>query len=334
MSKLSICVPTYNREKFLKHTLETIIPQITNNDVEIIISDNASTDGTEKYVKALSSEYSFLRYSRNEKNLGMDYNAYECIKRSSSEYCWMFSDDDLLLPGAVEKVLSIIEEYDANFIYVNHAGFLDGEDYKVVLKRGKNKQDIIYEDGEKMIRDLVLNHFTSLIYKKDLALGLGNILEEYKKLDFTHGYSLYLATYIVLMNTGPFVFVGRIYISVRNLPFSKASYSPLTILVDIAKHYQILNKKGIISDYTEHYIVNWFMRGFYRIILPMKCFNEPPGYTKEMEKLIMSLCSKYETYRFYIYPSLALPKWVLILPYWLGRTIKGIVRKFFKLSPF
>ncbi len=335
MPNLSICIPTYNRQETLKQTIETILPQICDNDIEIIISDNASTDATEKYVRQLTNNNKSIKYFRNETNLGMDFNAYECIKRSASEYCWMFSDDDLLLPGAVKKVLSIIEKYKPNFIFTNHAGFMDGaEDYMSVLTRKKDLEDIVYDDGEKLIRDYILNHFTAIIYKKETVIKYDYILTEYKELNFTHGYSLYLGTYVLLTNPGPFVFIGKICVSVRTLSLSKATYNPLTILLDMAKHYQILNKKGLVSDLTEHYVLNWHMRGFYKIILPMKCFNMPPGYTKEMESLIIKLCGKYETFRFYIYPCLVLPKWILIVPYWCGRTIKGMLRKALGLSPF
>ena len=58
MTLLSICIPTYNREKYLQDTLESIVSQDifkNTNDVDIVISDNASTDGTrelvEKYLK-------------------------------------------------------------------------------------------------------------------------------------------------------------------------------------------------------------------------------------------------------------------------------------------
>jgi abequosyltransferase len=57
---LSICIPTYNREKYLRRLLDSIVFQkefIDTNDVEIVIADNASTDSTEELVNEYTKKY-------------------------------------------------------------------------------------------------------------------------------------------------------------------------------------------------------------------------------------------------------------------------------------
>ena len=67
---VSIGLPVYNGETFLKDTLESILQQTFSN-FELIISDNASTDATEKICKSFASKDERIRYHRNESNLGL-----------------------------------------------------------------------------------------------------------------------------------------------------------------------------------------------------------------------------------------------------------------------
>jgi glycosyltransferase involved in cell wall biosynthesis len=69
---LSICIPTYNREKYLQECLESIVHQegFNINDIEIVISDNASQDGTTKLVESFKQKYPNIQYFRNAENIG------------------------------------------------------------------------------------------------------------------------------------------------------------------------------------------------------------------------------------------------------------------------
>lgn len=69
--QLSICIPTYNRLKYLKELLPGLIAQIDaaqEGAVELVVSDNVSTDGTADYLKAIKRDY--FRFWTNESNVG------------------------------------------------------------------------------------------------------------------------------------------------------------------------------------------------------------------------------------------------------------------------
>lgn len=106
--KLSICIPTYNRAKFIGETLESIISQAGDN-VEIVIVDGASTDNTTQIVDGYRKKFRNLAYFRSEKNMGVDRDMAKTIEFARGQYCWMFSDDDLLKPGAIKTILKEIE---------------------------------------------------------------------------------------------------------------------------------------------------------------------------------------------------------------------------------
>lgn len=105
--KISICIPTHNRARFIGETLESIIFQATD-DVEIVIVDGASTDNTTEVVQRFQQKFKNLIYYRGEKNMGIDRDMAKTVELSHGEYCWLFSDDDLLKPGAVKRILQEI----------------------------------------------------------------------------------------------------------------------------------------------------------------------------------------------------------------------------------
>ena len=106
---LSICIPTYNRCNYLEDTLKSIIVQLTP-EVEIVISDNASTDETGLIIGEFSRKYKNVRYSRAEKNNGPDANFLRVVSLGQGEYCWLLSDDDTIKPGGIATILQAIKD--------------------------------------------------------------------------------------------------------------------------------------------------------------------------------------------------------------------------------
>lgn len=115
--KLSICIATRNRGGFIGETLDSIALQCTD-EVEIVVLDGASTDNTEEVVLAHQRRTPALRYYRNETNGGVDRDYDAVVGLATGHYCWLMSDDDLLLPGAVDAVLAAIAR-DYSLIVVN-----------------------------------------------------------------------------------------------------------------------------------------------------------------------------------------------------------------------
>ena len=103
--KLSVCIATLNRARFLKETLDSILGQ-ANDEVEVVILDGASSDGTEEVVHDLQRRFPYIRYIRRGKAMGVDRDFDAAVQHARGEYCWLLCDDDVLKPGAVARVLS------------------------------------------------------------------------------------------------------------------------------------------------------------------------------------------------------------------------------------
>ena len=103
---LSICIPTYNRARYLKELLDILIPQldrIHSDNVELIISENCSTDETFDLCKSIARPS--VRFWRNEINIGGDRNFLKCIQEAKGEYVWLIGDDDIVDQCGVDHVV-------------------------------------------------------------------------------------------------------------------------------------------------------------------------------------------------------------------------------------
>lgn len=107
--KVSIGLPVYNGEKYLREAIDSILAQ-TFTDFELIISDNASTDSTEMICREYEATDSRIRYLRNEKNIGGSNNHNRVFELSRGQYFHWFSDDDLYAPEFLAKSVKVLDE--------------------------------------------------------------------------------------------------------------------------------------------------------------------------------------------------------------------------------
>src|SRR6202035_840737 len=112
---LTIAIPTYNRAWCLRELLPIIADELKNQPrVELIISDNASPDETPSVIQDFMAPGPRVRSIRHPQNIGPDANFLQCFEQARGKYVWIFSDDDLIVPGGIAKLLSYCAagEYD------------------------------------------------------------------------------------------------------------------------------------------------------------------------------------------------------------------------------
>jgi glycosyltransferase involved in cell wall biosynthesis len=106
--RVSVGMPVYNGEHFLAGAIESILSQ-TRQDLELVISDNASTDGTERICREFASRDSRVRYYRADKNHGAAWNHNRVFELSRGEYFKWHTDDDLCDPTFIEKCVEVLD---------------------------------------------------------------------------------------------------------------------------------------------------------------------------------------------------------------------------------
>ncbi|RED18281.1 glycosyltransferase family 2 protein [Pontivivens insulae] len=120
--KLSICIPTYNRARHLENCLQSIVDAAgdTVSEFEVCVSDNGSDDGTAGVVARFLDQLP-LKHNRNKQNLGIPRNFLKVVSLAEGEFAWLVGDDDLVLPGAIDRICEIVANNDVDHIYVNAA---------------------------------------------------------------------------------------------------------------------------------------------------------------------------------------------------------------------
>lgn len=106
--RVSIGVPVYNGQKYLRFTLDSLIAQ-TYRDLEIIVTDNCSTDSTPQIVQDYADRDSRVRYIRNEKNVGPARNYKVSVDDARGEYFRWNPADDVSAPTFVEKCVEVLD---------------------------------------------------------------------------------------------------------------------------------------------------------------------------------------------------------------------------------
>jgi glycosyltransferase involved in cell wall biosynthesis len=119
---LSLCIPTYERREWIRKCLAACIPQVEAlpaGQVEIVVSDNASPDGTWEVLQAVAADHACLRIHRNpENNYTANFNTV--VQQARGRYAWLMGDDDAPLPGAVARMLAEVQEHPRD-LYLMHA---------------------------------------------------------------------------------------------------------------------------------------------------------------------------------------------------------------------
>lgn len=112
---LSICIPTHHgRAATLAVALDSVLGQLPEppGDVEIVVCDNASADGTGDLVAERTRRHEdALRYHRNDENVGFARNIVLAAERARGRYCWLLGSDDALAPGGLAHVLQTLRAH-------------------------------------------------------------------------------------------------------------------------------------------------------------------------------------------------------------------------------
>ena len=108
MPRVSIGLPVYNGENFLAEAIYSILAQ-TCEDFELIISDNASTDGTSKICLAYAAMDSRIRYYRQLRNRGAIANFNFVYERATGRYFKWAAHDDIIAPTFLERCVDVLE---------------------------------------------------------------------------------------------------------------------------------------------------------------------------------------------------------------------------------
>jgi glycosyltransferase involved in cell wall biosynthesis len=151
-TRVTVCIPTYNRSGYLRQAIESVLAQ-TFQDFSILVSDNASTDDTADVVASFGDPR--IAYVRLDQNVEWYGNFNSSLAAIDAEYTVLLGDDDALLPAFLETTVAVLDAHpQAGMV---HTGFDLVDGGGDVLASGVNWTDGLesdtVEDGDTFIRE-------------------------------------------------------------------------------------------------------------------------------------------------------------------------------------
>ena len=111
MPKVSVIVPNYNYRRFLTKRIDSILAQ-TYQDIEIILLDDCSTDGSQELLKQYSKYPTFVKYLVNDKNSGSPFAQWERgMAFARGEYLWIAESDDYCKNNFLEVMVNALNDH-------------------------------------------------------------------------------------------------------------------------------------------------------------------------------------------------------------------------------
>jgi abequosyltransferase len=315
--KLTIGIPTYNGSKTILTLLNSISSQsFDNSKVEILISNNASSDDTSQIIETFIKENDQLAIKSitNKNNLGFDGNISKLINFASGQYLWIIGDDDYLIENSIKKLLDILKENNSlDFIYTN---------FFIYSKSKKLKSFSIFQHNisSNKVNELFKtigydnNFISSNVFKLELIKYLNH--SRYLNSGWMH-YSLFLDTLKPIFTF--YLFSSPLIVNngtVRSNDSDSASKDGKWLSLYITL-IDLLNKNEF-SNFNKRYFVSKLLYG-----LPFKINNSiRNGYIFKKEHLLFfNNYFKYSFfYWFFIFPLFFLNKRIHVILY---KILKG-----------
>jgi len=245
---ISIGIPTYNGAKRIGSTLESVARQLTPDIspyIEIVISDNNSTDNTDLVVAKCTATFPcVIRYSKNQNNIGYDRNVDNLFSLATGNYVWLLADDDLLQQEALSKVLSTLNAYNnLKLLQLNFQTF--DANLSHVVHEIKMDSDVLCNDAESFLINsrgrygqlsaLIFSREAWINVRSDLDFGTNYIhMHMLLKILIKGGRSYIFKDFLVMARTGSKNFGtsgdsliltplggAKIFIQMRALGYSK-----------------------------------------------------------------------------------------------------------------
>lgn len=205
MSNISIAIPTYNSSKFIKETISSCTEQ-KNCNLEIIISDNSSSDNTIEEIEKVKS-FKSLKIIENEKNIGPVKNWIQAIEACSHENVKLLFSDDFLLKNSLYKQAIYLKNKKVGFTI---SPALIGHNFETAslnYRRFFSPSQIGFNYrlsffGEILIKSRKWPYMTpclGLFRKKDILRALNSSLKIANKnmLETSAGCDLYIYAYLL-----------------------------------------------------------------------------------------------------------------------------------------
>jgi len=319
-SKLSICIPTYNRPELLKNTIENLVNNIYKKDFlkEILIIDNSEKNDSKDIVKNYLKDYGKIRYIKNHTNLGAEGNFKKSIYEATGEYIWIIGDDDILEKDSQNLLDNRFKiDFDCLIVNWNVYDFNLKDPVAFNILKGS---DSIYNDKDLILKEfgLKFSFISSIIFKKQLFESKHNTAyNEFKK----YGLSFLVFVYSIFLNESNLIFFEKTSLirqrGVNNNYLSRADKYYNIFAKGFSNVFDFLDSKGYSRIAIRSSKIDSFYHYIVRDLINRKINN-----------------NEFDTafrYAKFFYGDILIIKWILLMIYLIPSPI-FVFLKFIKKS--
>jgi glycosyltransferase involved in cell wall biosynthesis len=252
-SLVSILIPTYNRKDKVVNAINSALNQ-TYKNIEIIVSDNCSSDGTLEHLNKLYKNINNVKIFGNSTNLGPVINWINCINKSSGDFSKLLFSDDTISPNFIEETIKLLKsDSEIGFVYS-----------PVLIENSVRKRLYYntYNSTRKIQSKKIENRFlvdlnvpvspgAALFRRSDLLENILTFIENPKGKNFnTYGAGTDLNIYLRLMNKYKYV-----YFTNKTKSFFYGDNTSFTISNNLDYYYQTVRYNYIKDGYSIRKII-------------------------------------------------------------------------------
>ncbi len=289
---VSICIISYNQQKYLKTLIDSVLNQ-TYKNIELFIFDDCSTDGTQEWIKNTYND-TRLKYKNNPKNLGRKLNFLQSTKAGNGKYKMFFGGDDFLHLSCIETYVYFMEKYPNSSAIYTPAYWVDENDkvFKLLNHIGHPKKELQIGNRNEVADLLVFDNYITpctVMIKTEILEKLDEIVDLNAPLA---DWDLYIR---IAMEENNFIFLKKplSYYRVHSEQTSQKDF--YNSIRPLETHVYILRKiltdkraKGFLKYRVEEIIQHLLRR--YEI------YRHIPE-AKEYEKEIIKIQNKLESFK-------------------------------------
>ncbi len=284
---VSVCIPTYNGVSYIQEALDSIKAQ-TYKNIEVIISDDQSSDGTRDILEAFCNQVAFPTYLYEHEPSGIGANWNHCLKNANGHYIKFLFQDDVLEPSCIEKMVAVLETNTNVGLVACKRTFLtefnDTEDVSEWIRKYGNLQSAfeIQDEGTLLTKDFFKREdFCELPYNKvgepPTTLFKASILKEIPLFDESLKQILDYVFYYRLLKVADIFILNESLVKFRLHP----------------KQATNVNRGQAITDYQEYDAILY--NEFYTLLHPNQqkrlwyIFSKRSRATRRFKKMIKRL---------------------------------------------
>lgn len=237
--KISVCIPVYNVEKYIRRCLESIFMQ-DFKEIEIIVVDDCSPDNSMAIVRELAESDPRIRIIRNDRNMGLNWTRRTGYEAAKGDYIFFLDSDDTIPSSALLLLYEKAVTSDADIV-IGQVSFVSGgkKDYDRFSNRMRYESSLL----ENLVEGNIKHNLCGKLYKRRLLQGHNYITYE----QLTNGEDALLFYQVAEQDPNVAIIDDVVYNYIYN-----ENSSSVNILSDKALH-NIMTVEGHIQDIIDRY---------------------------------------------------------------------------------